>query len=155
MGGLLRPTGLHDDAPRAPAEGDGCRDRLLPRRAPRTRRGLPGAFRLPRRAAAGGSARGGAPRERQGGKARARMSRPIPLGLQPLQASRGRAIAAAGTFRAAGLNAMTWLRYLGSQIGVAVLWTLHFLPLSLLSAMGATLGPIPYRFRRGRVTHVT
>ena len=49
---------------------------------------------------------------------------------------------------------MAWLRGLGSQVGVLVLWTLHFLPLSWLSAMGAGIGAVLYRFGRGRVTDI-
>jgi KDO2-lipid IV(A) lauroyltransferase len=49
---------------------------------------------------------------------------------------------------------MAWLRGLGSQVGVFVLWTLHFLPLSWLSAIGAGIGSILYRFGRGRVTDI-
>ena len=49
---------------------------------------------------------------------------------------------------------MAWLRYLGSQVGVLVLWTLHFLPIPWLSAMGAAIGSILYRFGRGRVTDI-
>jgi KDO2-lipid IV(A) lauroyltransferase len=49
---------------------------------------------------------------------------------------------------------MAWLRYAGSQVGVLVLWTLHFLPTSWLSAMGAAIGSIIYRFGRGRVTDI-
>ena len=49
---------------------------------------------------------------------------------------------------------MDTLRYLGSQVGVFVLWTLHFLPLSWLSAMGAGIGAVLYRFGRGRVTDI-
>jgi len=49
---------------------------------------------------------------------------------------------------------MAWLRYLGSQVGVLVLWTLHFLPIPWLSAMGAGIGSILYRFGRGRVTDI-
>ena len=49
---------------------------------------------------------------------------------------------------------MKGLSYLGSQLGVVVLWTLHFLPLSWLSAMGAGIGSVLYRFGRGRVTDI-
>jgi len=49
---------------------------------------------------------------------------------------------------------MKALSYLGSQLGVVVLWTLHFLPLSWLSAMGAGIGSVLYRFGRGRVTDI-
>jgi KDO2-lipid IV(A) lauroyltransferase len=49
---------------------------------------------------------------------------------------------------------MAWLRYIGSQVGVLVLWTLHFLPIPWLSAMGAAIGSILYRFGRGRVTDI-
>jgi KDO2-lipid IV(A) lauroyltransferase len=50
--------------------------------------------------------------------------------------------------------AMEALRRAGSQVGVFLLWTLHFLPLSWLSAMGAGIGAILYRFGRGRVTDI-
>jgi KDO2-lipid IV(A) lauroyltransferase len=49
---------------------------------------------------------------------------------------------------------MAWLRYGGSQLGVLALWTLHFLPLAWLSAIGAGIGSILYRFGRGRVTDI-
>ena len=49
---------------------------------------------------------------------------------------------------------MAWLRYAGSQLGKGVLWTLHFLPLSWLSTLGAGAGAILYRFGRGRVTDI-
>ena len=49
---------------------------------------------------------------------------------------------------------MRWLRYLGSQLGVLFLWLIHFLPLSWISAMGAGLGALLYRFGRGRVTDI-
>jgi Kdo2-lipid IVA lauroyltransferase/acyltransferase len=49
---------------------------------------------------------------------------------------------------------MRWLRYLGSQAGVFFLWLIHFLPLAWISAMGAGLGAVLYRFGRGRVTDI-
>ena len=49
---------------------------------------------------------------------------------------------------------MAWLRYLGSQLGVLFLWLIHFLPLSWISAMGAGVGSLLYRFGRGRVTDI-
>ena len=49
---------------------------------------------------------------------------------------------------------MAWLRSLGSQLGVLFLWGVHFLPLSWISAMGAGLGSLLYRFGRGRVTDI-
>jgi len=49
---------------------------------------------------------------------------------------------------------MKWLRRIGSELGVFVLWSLHFLPLSWLSAIGAGIGSILYRFGRGRVTQI-
>ena len=49
---------------------------------------------------------------------------------------------------------MAWLRYIGSQLGVLVLWTLHFLRLSWLNAIGAGIGAVLYRFGRGRVTDI-
>ena len=49
---------------------------------------------------------------------------------------------------------MAWLRYLGSQVGVFVLWLLHFLPISWLSRIGAGIGSVLYRFGRGRVTQI-
>ena len=49
---------------------------------------------------------------------------------------------------------MDHLRYLGSQLGVLVLWSLHFLPLAWLSRIGAGIGSILYRFGRGRVTQI-
>jgi Kdo2-lipid IVA lauroyltransferase/acyltransferase len=49
---------------------------------------------------------------------------------------------------------MRWLRRLGSEIAVFFLWLIHFLPLSWITAMGAALGSLLYRFGRGRVTDV-
>jgi KDO2-lipid IV(A) lauroyltransferase len=49
---------------------------------------------------------------------------------------------------------MKLLRRIGSEAGAFVLWLLHFLPLSWLSAIGAGIGSILYRFGRGRVTQI-
>jgi KDO2-lipid IV(A) lauroyltransferase len=49
---------------------------------------------------------------------------------------------------------MRALRRFGSELGVFVLWLLHFLPLPWLSAIGAGIGSILYRFGRGRVTQI-
>jgi len=49
---------------------------------------------------------------------------------------------------------MRWLRRAGSELGVFVLWLVHFLPLSWISILGAGLGSIVYRFGRGRVTRI-
>src|SRR5690242_18342369 len=49
---------------------------------------------------------------------------------------------------------MPLLRKLGTQLGVFVLWLVHFLPLPWISALGAGLGSIIYRFGRGRVTRI-
>ncbi len=49
---------------------------------------------------------------------------------------------------------MSLLRRLGTQAGVLVLWLVHFLPLAWISALGAGLGTILYRFGRGRVTRI-
>ena len=49
---------------------------------------------------------------------------------------------------------MKWLRRAGSELGAFVLWLLHFLPLAWLSAIGAGIGSILYRFGRGRVTQI-
>ncbi len=49
---------------------------------------------------------------------------------------------------------MAWLRLLGSQLGAFFLWIIHFLPLSWISAMGAGVGSLLYRFGRGRVTDI-
>ena len=46
------------------------------------------------------------------------------------------------------------LRRIGSELGAFVLWLLHFLPLAWLSAIGAGIGTILYRFGRGRVTQI-
>jgi KDO2-lipid IV(A) lauroyltransferase len=46
------------------------------------------------------------------------------------------------------------LRKLGSQLGLLVLWLVHFLPLSWIGALGSGLGSILYRFGRGRVTRI-
>ncbi|HXS51046.1 MAG TPA: lipid A biosynthesis acyltransferase [Usitatibacter sp.] len=49
---------------------------------------------------------------------------------------------------------MAFLRKLGTRLGVFVLWLVHFLPLPWISALGAGLGSILYRFGRGRVTRI-
>lgn len=49
---------------------------------------------------------------------------------------------------------MPLLRKLGTQLGVFVLWLVHFLPRAWIGALGAGLGSILYRFGRGRVTRV-
>ncbi|HUI99067.1 MAG TPA: lipid A biosynthesis acyltransferase [Usitatibacter sp.] len=49
---------------------------------------------------------------------------------------------------------MALLRKLGTQLGVFILWLVHFLPLRWIAALGAGLGAIVYRFGRGRVTRI-
>ena len=49
---------------------------------------------------------------------------------------------------------MAILRKLGTQLGVFVLWLVHFLPLRWIAVLGAGLGAILYRFGRGRVTRI-
>jgi len=49
---------------------------------------------------------------------------------------------------------MAWLRRAGSELGVFVLWLVHFLPLSWIAALGGALGSVIYRFGRGRVTRI-
>lgn len=49
---------------------------------------------------------------------------------------------------------MKFLRKLGTQVGVFVLWLVHFLPMKWIGALGAGLGSILYRFGRGRVTRI-
>jgi KDO2-lipid IV(A) lauroyltransferase len=49
---------------------------------------------------------------------------------------------------------MAWLRRAGSELGVFVLWLVHFLPLAWISALGGALGSVIYRFGRGRVTRI-
>jgi KDO2-lipid IV(A) lauroyltransferase len=49
---------------------------------------------------------------------------------------------------------MSLLRKLGTQLGVLVLWLVHFLPLAWIGALGSGLGAVLYRFGRGRVTRV-
>jgi len=49
---------------------------------------------------------------------------------------------------------MNLLRKLGTQLGVFVLWLVHFLPMKWIGALGAGLGSILYRFGRGRVTRI-
>lgn len=49
---------------------------------------------------------------------------------------------------------MALLRSLGSQLGVLVLWLVHFLPLRWIGAIGSALGALLYRFGRGHVTRV-
>lgn len=47
---------------------------------------------------------------------------------------------------------MILLRRLGSWLGLALLWLLHWLPTPVLGAFGRALGRLLYRFGRGRVT---
>ena len=49
---------------------------------------------------------------------------------------------------------MTLLRKLGTQLGLLVLWLVHFLPLPWIGALGAAMGSFLYRFGRGRVTRI-
>ena len=49
---------------------------------------------------------------------------------------------------------MNSVRKLGTQLGVFVLWLIHFLPMKWIGALGAGLGSILYRFGRGRVTRI-
>jgi KDO2-lipid IV(A) lauroyltransferase len=49
---------------------------------------------------------------------------------------------------------MALLRKLGTQLGLFVLWLVHFLPLRWIAALGAGIGSILYRFGRGRVTRI-
>ena len=49
---------------------------------------------------------------------------------------------------------MKWLRSLGSELGVFVLWLVHFLPMRWIGAIGAGLGWLLYQFGRGHVTRV-
>jgi Kdo2-lipid IVA lauroyltransferase/acyltransferase len=49
---------------------------------------------------------------------------------------------------------MKFLRKLGTQAGVFVLWLVHFLPMKWIGALGAALGSVLYRFGRGRVTRI-
>jgi len=49
---------------------------------------------------------------------------------------------------------MKVLRRLGSELGVFVLWLIHFLPMSWIGAIGAGLGWLLYQFGRGHVTRV-
>ena len=49
---------------------------------------------------------------------------------------------------------MKWLRRLGSEAAVVILWLVHFLPLAWISALGAGLGALIYQFGRGRVTRI-
>jgi KDO2-lipid IV(A) lauroyltransferase len=49
---------------------------------------------------------------------------------------------------------MPLLRKLGTQLGLFVLWLVHFLPMTWVGALGAGLGAILYRFGRGRVTDI-
>ena len=49
---------------------------------------------------------------------------------------------------------MKWLRRLGSELGVLVLWLVHFLPMRFIGAIGAGLGWLLYQFGRGHVTRV-
>ena len=49
---------------------------------------------------------------------------------------------------------MKWLRRLGSELGVLVLWLVHFLPMRWIGAIGAGLGWLLYQFGRGHVTRV-
>ena len=49
---------------------------------------------------------------------------------------------------------MPFLSKLGTQLGVFVLWLIHFLPLKWIGAIGAALGSVIYLFGRGRVTRI-
>ena len=49
---------------------------------------------------------------------------------------------------------MNFLPKLGTQLGVFVLWLVHFLPMKWIGALGGALGSILYRFGRGRVTRI-
>ncbi len=49
---------------------------------------------------------------------------------------------------------MSLLRKLGTQLGLFVLWLVHFLPLPWIAALGSGLGAVLYRFGRGRVTRI-
>ncbi|HUL95799.1 MAG TPA: lipid A biosynthesis acyltransferase [Usitatibacter sp.] len=49
---------------------------------------------------------------------------------------------------------MVLLSRLGTQLGVFVLWLIHFLPLRWIGAIGAALGSVIYLFGRGRVTRI-
>jgi len=49
---------------------------------------------------------------------------------------------------------MSLLRQLGTQLGLFVLWLVHFLPLPWIAALGSGLGAVLYRFGRGRVTRI-
>jgi KDO2-lipid IV(A) lauroyltransferase len=49
---------------------------------------------------------------------------------------------------------MQILRRLGSELGVFVLWLVHFLPMRWIGAIGAGLGWLLYQFGRGHVTRV-
>ena len=46
------------------------------------------------------------------------------------------------------------LSRLGSELGVLVLWLVHFLPMRWIAALGAALGSAIYLFGRGRVTRI-
>jgi KDO2-lipid IV(A) lauroyltransferase len=49
---------------------------------------------------------------------------------------------------------MALLRRAASELGVFVLWLIHFLPLAWIAALGGALGSVIYRFGRGRVTRI-
>ncbi len=49
---------------------------------------------------------------------------------------------------------MQSLRTLGSNLGVLVLWLVHFLPMRWIGALGSGLGWLLYQFGRGHVTRV-
>jgi len=49
---------------------------------------------------------------------------------------------------------MQALRRLGSELGVFVLWLVHFLPMRWVGAIGSGLGWLLYQFGRGHVTRV-
>ena len=49
---------------------------------------------------------------------------------------------------------MRWLRSLGSELGVLILWLVHFLPMRWIGAIGSGLGWLLYQFGRGHVTRV-
>src|SRR6185503_169388 len=52
------------------------------------------------------------------------------------------------------IASMQWLRRMGSELGVLVLWLVHFLPMRWIGAIGSGLGWLLYQFGRGHVTRV-
>ena len=76
------------------------------------------------------------------------------LGLAGLRRAAAGLLAHGGQALVGRIAVMRWLRRLGSELGVFVLWLVHFLPMALGWRHGAGLGWLLYQFGRGHVTRV-